>query len=238
MAMDGEGDELGAFTGRVPDDVATRVGSCGCVAPDESDVEWQLAYDEADERGGRRGATVRGRLIVLSGLPGVGKSEVAQRVAARLRAVHLSIDSVEEAMLGAGLPSGWTTGVAAYEVVRAAAESNLVLGRTVVVDAVNDSEPARDTWQRAATSTAADLKWVVFTCSDVEEHRRRLGHRDRGFAFITEPSWAEVQERGENFAAWTQPHLHIDSARTAVEDAVTKIVEALTKIDPATPQRC
>ena len=89
-----------------------------------------------------------GRLIVVSGLPGVGKSEAARRVAAALRAVHLSIDPVEEALLSTGLAPGWTTGVAAYEAVRAAAESNLSLGLTVVVDAVNDSEPARETWRR------------------------------------------------------------------------------------------
>jgi len=94
-------------------------------------------------------------LIVISGLPGTGKTAVAAGVAARLRAVHLSIDTVEDAMLGAGLAPGWQTGVAAYEATRAAAEQNLALGRDVVVDAVNDSEPARQTWRRAAERAAA-----------------------------------------------------------------------------------
>lgn len=86
-------------------------------------------------------------LIVISGLPGVGKTTVADLVGARLGAVRLSIDPVEDALLGAGFPQGWETGVAAYEAVRAMAELNLRTGRTVVVDAVNDSEPARDTWR-------------------------------------------------------------------------------------------
>lgn len=83
-----------------------------------------------------------GRLLVISGLPGVGKTTVAERITARLGAVHVSVDVVEEALLGAGLEPGWTTGVAAYEAARAVVEANLRLGHRVVVDAVNDSEPA------------------------------------------------------------------------------------------------
>ena len=61
-------------------------------------------------------------LLLVSGLPGTGKSTVAARLARDLRAVHLSVDEIEEAMLGADLPRDRTTGVAAYEAVRAAAE--------------------------------------------------------------------------------------------------------------------
>jgi Mg-chelatase subunit ChlI len=42
-------------------------------------------------------------LVVLSGPPGVGKSTVADAVAALHPAVRLSIDDVEEAMLACGL---------------------------------------------------------------------------------------------------------------------------------------
>lgn len=40
-----------------------------------------------------------GHLIVISGLPAVGKTRVSELVAARTRYVHLSIDVVEESML-------------------------------------------------------------------------------------------------------------------------------------------
>ena len=85
-----------------------------------------------------------GYLIVISGLPGVGKTSIAEIVAARTRSVHLSIDAVEESILASGLPRGRHVGVAAYEATRAMAEQNLRLGHDVVVDAVNDSAPARD----------------------------------------------------------------------------------------------
>jgi len=86
-----------------------------------------------------------GHLMVISGLPGVGKTSVAEIIAARTGSVHLSIDAVEGSLLACGLPAGWEVGVAAYEAARAMAEQNLRLGHHVVVDAVNDSEPARQT---------------------------------------------------------------------------------------------
>jgi predicted kinase len=41
-----------------------------------------------------------GVLVVISGLPGTGKTAVADGVAHRLIALHLSIDPIEDAMLG------------------------------------------------------------------------------------------------------------------------------------------
>lgn len=49
---------------------------------------------------------VTGHLIVVSGLPGVGKTSVAAVVAARTRSVHLSIDAVEETILAARAVAG------------------------------------------------------------------------------------------------------------------------------------
>jgi hypothetical protein len=60
---------------------------------------------------------VTGGLIVVSGLPGVGKTSVAAAVATRLNGVHLSVDPVEDAILRCDLPAGRNVGVAAYEAV-------------------------------------------------------------------------------------------------------------------------
>ncbi|GAB3565155.1 hypothetical protein GCM10027344_24810 [Spelaeicoccus albus] len=65
---------------------------------------------------------------MISGLPGVGKSSVAESVATRIGSVHLSIDALEEAILGCGLSPGQDVGIAAYEAARAAAELSLRLG--------------------------------------------------------------------------------------------------------------
>lgn len=161
-------------------------------------------------------------LVVISGLPGVGKTTVSDLVADRLGAVRLSIDPVEDAMLASGCEPGMTTGIAAYEAVGAMAELNVRAGRIVVVDAVNDSEPARETWRRAAVAAGARICWIVLAVRDEAAHASRLRGRDRGFLRVGEPTWAEVVSRP--MAPWEDTHLAIDTAAKGA-DAVAAEVE-------------
>jgi predicted kinase len=166
-------------------------------------------------------------LIVVSGLPGTGKTAVAAALAAELGATHLSVDPVEDALLGAGLPRGRGTGVAAYEAARVVAEQNLALGRTVVVDAVNDSEPARRTWRVAAARAGAGLVFVLLTLDDEDEHRRRLESRVRDLVHVPEPSWDDVRARAAAYEPWAEGGcLRLDAA-PAVGDVVAALLDRL-----------
>jgi predicted kinase len=167
-----------------------------------------------------------GVLVVISGLSGTGKSTVSEAVARRRRAVWLSVDDVEDALLGVGLASDWTTGVAAYEAVAAAAAENLRLGHGVIVDAVNDSEAARDTWRRAAEAASASLVFVLLTPPEEREHRRRLEGRTRRLSHQSEPTWEQVQARAQRFECWRDPPVSIDSGKPleVVVDEVADIV--------------
>ena len=161
-------------------------------------------------------------LLLVSGLPGTGKSTVAARLARGLRAVHLSVDEIEEAMLGADLPRDRTTGVAAYEAVRAAAEQNLALGHSVVVDAVNDSAAARSTWRSAAERTHVVLRLFYLTPPPTQEHQRRLTTRRRSLVHVPEPTWEQVQARAAIYEPWGVEYLSVDSAQP-LDEVVSEI---------------
>ena len=75
-------------------------------------------------------------LIVLGGLPGVGKSALARSLAQRIGAVLLRIDLIGQAMRNAGLV---VSGPDGYLAARDDSQDNLHMGQTVVVDAVNPS---------------------------------------------------------------------------------------------------
>lgn len=132
-------------------------------------------------------------------------------------------------MLACGLPASWRVGVAAYEAARAMAELNLHLGHSVVVDAVNDSDEARQTWRTAASRTGGRLVFVYLVIKDARTHEQRLRNRDRGLVHVGDPTWADVERRRADYAAWSDEVLEFDTtARTAdeVADALVSCLDA------------
>ena len=129
-------------------------------------------------------------------------------------------------MLGAGAEKGWTTGVAAYEAVRVMAEDNLARGMPVVVDAVNDSEAARDTWRRAAGTVGTPVHFVLLRLADAAEHRRRLGGRERGMVNVGEPTWEQVEARATAYEPWAGPFTDIDASRS-LDEVVDEVLAVL-----------
>jgi predicted kinase len=78
-------------------------------------------------------------LLALSGRPGTGKTTVAREVCRRIGACYLRVDAAETALSKIGA----TVGVGGYAVLHELAVSNLLVGNTVVVDAVNAVAQAR-----------------------------------------------------------------------------------------------
>ncbi|AAF10196.1 hypothetical protein DR_0609 [Deinococcus radiodurans R1 = ATCC 13939 = DSM 20539] len=86
-------------------------------------------------------------LLVLSGIPGTGKSTLARELSRRLGAVYLRVDTVEAALLNAG-HAGIT--VEGYATAYAVAADNLALGLNVVADCVNPVAETREAWAEVA----------------------------------------------------------------------------------------
>src|SRR4051794_35406146 len=82
-------------------------------------------------------------LIVMSGLPGTGKSALASRISKRTQIPIVSVDPIEAAIWRSGIDKNQPTGLAAYEVAKAIAGEQLALGLSVIIDAVNAVEAAR-----------------------------------------------------------------------------------------------
>jgi predicted kinase len=163
-------------------------------------------------------------LIVLSGLPGTGKTVLAAAVARQLGAVLLSVDPVDSALAAEGVHERGAAGRAAYAVVGALAEQNLALGATVVVDAVNAVGEAKTFWIDLARQSGARLLAVETILSDRALHRARLADRVRELA-IAEPTWEAVVLRGEEWVAWPFAPLVVDSVEP-FELNVARVLEA------------
>jgi predicted kinase len=164
-------------------------------------------------------------LIVFSGLPGVGKTAIARQLASATGAIHLRIDSFEQALRNEGLQVQGE----GYSVAYAVAEDNLRLGRSVIADCVNPWPLTRLAWQDVARRAGVRIVDVEVVCSDAEEHRRRVESRRGEIPGHTLPTWAEVTER--DYRARTDDRIVLDTALMDVDGSVRVILGSLGRQD-------
>lgn len=163
-------------------------------------------------------------LIIFGGLPGSGKTTLARALAVRLRAVHLRIDTIEQALRDAD-PQAGEIGIEGYAVAYALAADNLRNGLTVIADSVNPLPVTRNAWLEVASRCSVPGIEIEVICSDAAEHRRRVETRQADIAGLKLPTWHDVEQR--DYVPWSQPHLVIDTAGRTIEASLDEIVAAL-----------
>jgi predicted kinase len=163
-------------------------------------------------------------LIAFGGLPGTGKTTVAQALAREIAAVYLRIDTLEQALIASG-SCGTDIGPAGYLAGYAVAQENLRLGLRVVADSVNSLNVTRDAWRRVARDAGVRIVEIELICSDTAAHRLRVEERRADIPGHKLPTWESVLER--QYDVWTSEHLVIDTANVSVERAVAMILRNL-----------
>jgi predicted kinase len=163
-------------------------------------------------------------LVILSGLPGVGKTVIARELALQIGAMHLRIDSIEQAMRTFSGVNG-SLDDAGYRVAYVVAEDNLRIGLTVIADSVNPIQLTRDAWDEVASRAKVRAIEIEVQCSDTAEHRRRVETRITDVPGLKLPTWEEVLAR--EYVPWNRKHLVLDTAITTLDQNVKIIREAL-----------
>lgn len=167
---------------------------------------------------------MRSLLVVMMGLPGSGKSAIAEGLARALAIPVFSVDPLEAVMLRRGIKREHGSGHAAYDLAATLARSQLTLGQSAIIDAVNSIEIARAWWRDLAAEFGVPRPLIECVCSDAEFHRRRLESRNRGIAgFIYEPSWDDVMNRAREYEPCAEDRLVIDAVHPLEENLATAI---------------
>lgn len=167
-------------------------------------------------------------LIVLSGLPGTGKTTIGKALAAKRSAAYVRVDEIEHA-LKQHSRFDEEIGTAGYAVAYAIASSNLKLGNLVVADSVNPVTESRQGWRDVVQAIdGAMLLEVEVICSDENEHRHRVEGRAPDIDGFTLPTWSAVTSNV--YVPWTEPRLILDTAFLSVLDAVSSIEKQLEAI--------
>jgi hypothetical protein len=155
------------------------------------------------------------QLIVFSGLPGAGKSSLAEAVGRRLGIPVFAKDHLEAAIVRSGMTEqedarqqlGW----AGYELLTSLAERQLRMGQSAILDSVASTTTIRNAWRAQAHAFGADWRVIECVCSDEAVHQARLIGRKRGIRGWRELDWAEVERVRTYYQPWTDDRLVVDA---------------------------
>ncbi|QIM16043.1 hypothetical protein G7067_05805 [Leucobacter insecticola] len=166
-------------------------------------------------------------LIILGGLPAVGKSTVASMLNETGRFSYVRIDSIEQALRTSGEMGPRGVEAAGYIVGYAVASDLLNGGNNVLVECVNPIEITRAAWRKVAETSGAALLEVELYCGDPHTHRQRAESRIVDIPGLRLPDWQAIKAR--EYEAWNTADLHIDTSTTSPPDAASLILAAAQK---------
>lgn len=168
-------------------------------------------------------------LIVFSGLPGTGKSALAEALGRELGIPIFAKDWLEAALLQCELVPGNEAkplGSAGYQLLTVLAERQLMLGQSAILDSVASTESIRLSWKQLAAAYGAEWRVIECTCSDEILHRARMSMRQRNIPGWHELDWSEVERVKTYYLPWEEDRL-ILNAVDSLEDNLKCVLEYL-----------
>jgi predicted kinase len=163
------------------------------------------------------------KLIIFSGLPGTGKSTIAETLGRQLRIPVYAKDWLEATLLRTGLiPTleDKPLGFAGYELLSILAERQLMLNQSVILDSVAGAPAIRTRWQQLAKQYEAGWRVIECVCSDENLHRLRLNGRQRRIPGWYELEWTQVEKAKQFYLPWEEEHLVLDMVNSIDENIV------------------
>ncbi len=154
------------------------------------------------------------RAIIFTGLPGTGKSTLAEQVARTIGAPAFAGDwlmgGLKPAHRALAQLNGDEYDAAWFGLLDTLVTRQLMLGQSAVVDdMVSDSQFAQ--WQETAGRFAARLHLIECVCSDEAVHRTRIEGRVRGIPGWHEVGWDHVERMRAESPPLTAARLTVDA---------------------------
>ncbi len=152
-------------------------------------------------------------LVVMTGVPGTGKSAVADALGHALGAPVYAVDQLEAALNRVDITREHDSSRAAYELCATLAEAQLLAGRPAIVDAMHAERAQRDRLRELGARLGVPVAVIATRCSDRALHRERLDARQRELVdgFLYDATWAKVEPRLGGYADPEDADLLLDA---------------------------
>jgi predicted kinase len=141
-------------------------------------------------------------LILLSGLPGTGKTRLGIRLSKTLRLPLLSKDRFQSHLRLQGLAG--REGAEGYEMIFNSADQQLTIGTGAILDAVFPKRGFRLRARDLAESYGFLFKPIYLYCSSVEVLKTRMENREKLVPNWTPVGWSEVEKIRSYFEPWPE----------------------------------
>jgi predicted kinase len=152
-------------------------------------------------------------LVIVGGVPGTGKSTIADAIAGALGIPIFNKDKLEASLWRSGITTEKDSWQVAEDLLGTLAHEQLRSSQSAILDTVAGRGTSRDGWRSIAHECGGAFKPIECICSDEELHRSRIEGRVRGIPGWYELTWDDVERSRSRFEPWDGDRLVLDTAR-------------------------